>query len=467
MSDPFDPIEDWLGTDIELLPPPHGAFERIHQRARRRKTVVALTTAAGAAVAIAAAATLPQLVSVLQPHNGGGPNKYGQPVSSSHSPRPGHLRPTSPAPSQPPTTSPCGSRPTGPKLSISGPSSAPPAPGIQPSSATFVSGTVGAVIGETTSGSAPGCEAVAATSDYGRTWSKVDSPPAGPPNGDSGVSQIRFLEPRNGWAYGPGLYVTHDGGATWLKATGVHGRVIDLATVYGSAYAVAASCTGTGRDYASDCTSFALYTSPFNSDTFQQVPGVSGKGQEEPGGLQLTNQGTGYLLAGDVLFSGAPDGSGPWQAITISSGQVPACLATTGHRAAPGESGLIAPLGATDLYLLCQPAGGGGGLLYTSTDAGTTWQLDGHVKAQGTGTSLAVAPTSGALVLATSAGIYYSADARHWHQAGLSGQAPPGGFAFAGMTTQSHGVALLADPGSAVIYITTDGGLHWHPRPIA
>lgn len=455
MSDPFDPIEDWLGTDIELLTPPSGAFEQIHRRARRRKTVVALSTVAGAAVVVAVAATLPQLVSVLQPNNGG-PNKVEQSASSSHSPRPGQRHPTA---------SSCASRTTGPKLSISTKSGVPPTPGIEPSSVTFVSGNVGAVIGEATSGSASGCEAVAATSDYGQTWSKVDPPPAGPPNGNSGVSQIRFLEPRNGWAYGPGLYVTHDGGKTWAKASGVQGRVIDLATVSGSAYAVAASCTGTGSDYAAGCTSFALYTSPFDSDHFQLVPGASGKGQEEPGGLQLTNKGNGYLLAGNVLFSGAPDGISPWQATTISSGPVPACLAANGRSVASGESGLLAPLGAADLYLLCQPAGGGS--LYTSTDAGATWQMDGHVKAQGTGTSLAVAPDIGTLVLATSAGIYYSTDTRAWHRAGLAGQAPLGGFAFVGMTTQSRGVAVPAAPLSAVIYVTTDGGKHWHPKRIA
>lgn len=466
MSDPFDPVDEWLGTDVELLPPPSGAFERIHRRARRRKTAVALSTAAGAAVAIAAAATLPQLVSALQPGHGGGATNFGSAASRSHLPRPGHGRSASPAPRHSPTTSPASSRPAGSNLSISSPGG-PPAPGLAPSSVTFVSGTVGAVIGETTSGCPAGCEAVAATSDYGQAWRTVDSPPAGPPDGSSGVSQIRFLEASNGWAYGPGIYVTHDGGAHWTKASGVHGRVIDLATVSGSAYAVVASCAGAGSDYASGCTRFALYTSPYYSDNFQPVPGASGQGQEEPGGLQLTNQGNGYLLAGDVLLRGAPDGSSPWQTVSISQGTVPACLAAKGHSVAPGASGLIAPLGATDLYLLCRPAAGGGGSLYASTDAGATWQLDGHVSAQGTGASLAVAPASGTVVLATSAGIYYSADARHWHRASLSGQAPAGGFGFAGMTTQSRGVAVPAAPGSTVIYVTLDGGLHWHPKHIS
>jgi photosystem II stability/assembly factor-like uncharacterized protein len=460
MSDPFDPIEDWLGADIELLPPPSGAFERIHGRAKRRKTVVALSTAAGVAVVIAAAATLPEAVSSLLPNPGGGPNKL--PVaSSSQTLRPSHSPSSSATPRHRPTRSQAGAS----HLAITG-STQSPTPGIEPSSVTFVNkGAVGAVIGETTTGCALGCEAIAATPDYGLTWSKADAPSAGPPDGNSGVSQIRFLEENNGWAYGPGLYVTHTGGATWAKASGVHGRVIDLATVNGSAYAVVARCTGTGPDYASGCTRFALYTSPFNSNSFQPVPGASGRGQEEPGGLQLTN-GNGYLLAGHVLLTGSPNG-GSWHAITVSPGTVPACLAAKGHGVPQGESGLLAPLGATDLYLLCQPAGGGGGSLYASADSGATWRLDGHVKAQGIGTSLAVAPFSGTFVLATSAGLYYSTDARHWNRASLPGQASAGGLGYVGMTTQDKGVAVPAGPGSTVIYVTTNGGRTWHPRKIS
>src|SRR5215472_13625364 len=458
MSDPFDPVDQWLGTDIELLPPQPGAFERVHRRAKRRKTIMAVSTAAGVAVVIAAAVVVPQAISSLLPNHGGNPERVV--ASSTKTPRPSRSNSTSPAPRHRPRKNRSGA----PLLAITG-STQPPTPGIAPSSVTFVNeGTVGAVIGETTSGCSLGCEAIAATADYGRTWTKADAPLATPPDGSSGVSQIRFLERTNGWAYGPGLYVTHDGGATWAKATGVRGRVIDLATVNGSAYAVVASCTGAGSDYAAGCTRFALYTSPYTSDSFQPVPGASGRGQEEPGGLQLTRQ-NGYLLAGNVLYTGSPDG-GSWQPITISSGTVPACLATKGG-VARGEPGLLAPLLANDLYLLCQPAGGGGGSLYTSTDSGATWQFVGHVKARGFGTSLAIAPNSRTLVLATTAGIYYSSDGRHWLQASLSGKAPPRGFSYIGMTTSGKGVAVPASTSSTAIYVTVNGGKTWRPRPIA
>lgn len=459
MSDHFDPIERWLGADIEMLPPPAGTFERVHRRARRRKTVVAMSTAAGVAVVVAAAATLPQAFSSLLPNHGGGPNRIPG-ASSTQTLRPGHSPSRSPAPRHRPATG----HSVASNLAITG-STEPPTPGIAPSSVTFVNvGAVGAVIGETTSGCPSGCEAVAATSNYGQTWTKADTPPAGPPDGSSGVSQIRFLEPRNGWAYGPGLYVTHNSGRSWARAGGVRGRVIDLATVNSSAYAVGASCTGAGSDYASGCTSFALYTSPFWSDSFQPVAGVSGRGQVQPGGLQLTN-GSGYLLAGQVLFSGSPNG-GPWQPIAVRSGTVPACLAATGHQVAPGESGLLAPGPGGNVYLLCQHAGGGGSL-YSSADTGASWRLDGRVSAQGTGTSLAVAAASGTLVLATTTGIYYSLDGRRWQQASLTGQPPSGGFAFVGMTTQQAGVAVAMAQGTRQIYITTDGAHSWHPRRIS
>jgi photosystem II stability/assembly factor-like uncharacterized protein len=457
MSDHFDPIERWLGTDVELMPPPPGAFERIHHRARRRKTIVAMSAAAGAAVVIAAAAALPQLASSLFPGHGG-PSRFRPPAaSSSHTPKRNHP-PASPKPHSNPARPESSTPPAGSNLTISG-SSVPATPGIAPSSVTFVSASVGAVIGVTTSSCPGGCVAVAATPDYGQTWRQVSPPPAGPPNGDSGVSQIRFLQSTDGWAFGPELYATHDGGANWAKIS-LPGRVIDLATVGGSAFAVVARCEGLGAGYASGCSSFSLYWTPYNADSWQPVTGAAGKYPVVPGGLQLTSQ-NGYLLAGSALFTGSP-GGGPWHKVTISSGTVPSCLAGRGHSAASGEPGVLAPGPSGDLFLICQPPGGQRGILYTSTDSGSTWQSAGHVRVTGAVTSLAVAPGSGTIVLGTTEAIYYSADARHWQPATLASRAPAGGFGFVGMTTQLEGVAVAPSGKSKLIYITADGGQSWH-----
>jgi photosystem II stability/assembly factor-like uncharacterized protein len=462
----FDPIDDWLGTDVELLQPRPGTFDRIHLRARRRKTLTATTTALGAAVVIAAAVVLPRFVPGFLPDHGN-PTK----ILTSGSPKPQKHHRTRPSGRSPAgTTSPASVEPPG-QASIGG-SSYPPATNIAPTSVTFISGEIGAVLGQARSGKGANspcgiayCTAIAGTGDYGQSWYAMDAPSAGPADGGTGVSQVRFLNASDGWAFGPQLYATYDGGARWTQVKGVPGRVIDLATVNGTAYAVSATCGGLGPDYASDCTSFALYSSPAGYAGWQLVKGAAGQQPVVPGALQLSDT-NGYLLAGPVLYGGSPSG-GDWGQVKITSGLVPACLDGHGHQAASGESGLIAPVNpGSGLYLICQQAQGGKPLIYQSADGGQTWQAGATAGLGGEVTSLAVAPGSDTLEAATSAGLYYSADGRTWHRAALIGQLPPGGFRFAGMTTQEEGVAVPAGGTVKKIFITRDGGQTWQATSI-
>ncbi|HEX7995720.1 MAG TPA: hypothetical protein VF506_17500, partial [Streptosporangiaceae bacterium] len=88
MTDRRDPIEAWLSADVDLMPPPPGAFERLHRRARHRKAMKALTAAAGAAVVIAGGVVIPQV--------SGGPG-------TGHPPVPAKIRMTAePKPTGPP-----------------------------------------------------------------------------------------------------------------------------------------------------------------------------------------------------------------------------------------------------------------------------------------------------------------------------------------------------------------------------
>jgi photosystem II stability/assembly factor-like uncharacterized protein len=436
MTDRRDPIEAWLSADVDLMSPPPGAFERVHRRARHRKAMKALTAAAGAAVVIAGGVVIPQVAGVL------GTNNHPVPLKvRTMTPAP---RPTGPAPKVAIPGPPLSTAPAGP----------PPAGGFEPTSVTFIGTNVGVVLGVAGSCATRSCTAMAATHDYGRTWSEMAAPPAGPADGKKGVSQVRFLGYKNGWAYGPALYATHNGGKSWRAIFTHGGRVIDLSTVGHRAFAVVGfGCTGAGARYATGCTRFTLFSAAAASNEWDAVTKASGTGGAIAGALQLTGK-HGYLLAGGRLYAG-PVRKGAWH--RVSPARVPGCIR-------PGASGpqLIAPApAASELFLVCLNSATSMLTLYQSPSTGSSWQRRGVVQAAGIAQSLAVTP-SGSLVLATTTGIYRSADGRTWNPVFTR---PAGGFSFIGMTTDTQGVAVAASLRRDV-YITMDGGRTWQARPI-
>ena len=117
------------------------------------------------------------------------------------------------------------------------------------------------------------------------------------------------------------------------------------------------------------------------------------------------------------------------------------------------------------LLLTCAGQPGGTPALYTSA-GGSGWQLAGPLTGPGTATGLA-SGASGHLVLATTAGISYSADdGATWQSARIAGPVPAGGFSYVGMTSPTLGVAVPADPSPGAVYVTHDGGRTWTKSPI-
>ena len=455
MPDRRDDLDSWLDGRISPLPPPPGTFELIKRRARRRKYRRLGVTAGVAAVIVAAAVTVPQMV-ILPSLNTTSAAGVANRSPAARTPVSSGL-PGAAASGATPITTPA----------------VPPVPAnFQPTSVTFVGLDTGWVIGQA---GTPGhcatqyCTSVARTDSAGQTWQGGPAPLAGPADGTTGVSQIRFLNLDNGWAFGPGLFATHDGGQTWTQVSTDGMRVTDLETVDGRAFALVASCSGSGPAFGAGCTSYTLYSSPASADDWAPVgaatSGLSaGAGQDGAASIVLTGA-LGYLLGPNrMLYAGPVGDSAPWQAVA----SVPCA---TGSAQADGQpaGALLAAATATSLILACTPPAEPGGrqskLMFSSANGGVSWQPIAVAPAAGVATSVA-ASLAGTVVLGTDQGIEVLAEgAGNWQQATVTG-APAGGFSYVGMTTGSQGVAVPADPSAGAVWFTFDGGQNWQPSSI-
>ncbi|HEY2443984.1 MAG TPA: hypothetical protein VGI31_12665 [Streptosporangiaceae bacterium] len=458
MTEPHDDLDAWLHTDVNPLPPPPGTFELIRKRARRRKARSALVSAASAGVAAAVIVTaivaLPKVVpSVLHQH------PTGNSAAADNSP-------SSPA-----------SSPQSPKPLSSGSRSAtlallPPVPAhFEATSATFVGLKTGWVIGQA---GTPGacytqyCTSIARTDNTGVSWYGVPAPATGAPDGSTGVSQLRFLDLDNGWAFGPQLWATHDGGHSWTKISTGSLRVLSLATGGSEAFAVLGQgCTGAGSDFAAGCSQYFLWSSPANSDAWAPVPGLSGFTAADPAAGSATvvlSNGVGYFYTPAGLLesgpTGGPTGSGgAWT--QVSATPLP-CLPGAAQPDGQPSAGQLAATTPGNLALACPDTQVTGSalrdIIYTSVNGGQSWQQRGTVGLGAAAYSLAAA-SGGGLVLGTGAGIYYSSDyGASWHQ---TLTAVSGGFSYVGMTSPAQGVTVPAQPQQQAIWFTLDGGQQW------
>ena len=458
MPDRHDDVDAWLSQRIDPLRPPPGTFDLIKRRARRRKFRKLAITAGSAAVIVAAAVTVPQVVNlpVLNP------NPTAAPVAGAHHST--TSQPASRSASGNGSAAASSARPTGPG----------PVPGnFRPTSVTFVGPRTGWVIGQART---PGhcatqfCTSVAVTHDAGTTWAGVPAPMAGAADGASGLSQIRFLDLTDGWAYGPQLFATHTGGRTWAQVDTGGLRVTALETVGDRVFAVWASCTGDGPAYAAGCTRFTLYSASATGGAWAPVgaptTGLTDGTAREATELVLTGS-RGYLLApGGALYSGPVDGSEPWTRVSSLAASCP-----VGPARADGQptGALLGAVNASDLLLACASASSGTNpsvstqqkFIYSSKNGGVSWEQMATAPAAGVAYGLAASPSE-SVVLATNRGIdLLPAGEATWRTANLRGGGPAGGFGYIGMTTADQGIALPADPSAGTVWFTFDGGQRW------
>ena len=319
MADRHDDVDAWLSERVDPLPPPPGTFELIKRRARRRKYRKLAITATSAAVIVAAAVTVPQVVNlhVLNPSSGS-VAAAGRASSA---------------------TSTGGGRAS---VSVRAPAIRDTFVGARRGGARARARQLSSHLRDVRRcqhrlGDRPGRDSgpvrhavLHLGGAYRRRGEDVERRPApvtGPADGATGVSQIRFLNLNDGWAFGPGLWATHNGGQTWTQVATNGLRVTDLETVGARVFALFASCTGSGAAFAGGCTSFTLYSAPASGGGNWAPVGASTSGltdgaADEAASLVLTG-GRGFLLApGGQLYSGPVNGTAAW---TLVNSLSPAC----------------------------------------------------------------------------------------------------------------------------------------------
>ncbi len=115
-----------------------------------------------------------------------------------------------------------------------------PAP-LRVSALAFVDARHGWALGTVCGLSGPCAPALRSTRDGGQTWQVLPVPSRSVIPTASTMSQVRFATARDGWLFGPTLYVTHDGGQTWTHDGRVRG-VVTLAAAGRSVWAVPRRC---------------------------------------------------------------------------------------------------------------------------------------------------------------------------------------------------------------------------------
>ena len=427
------PAPEELVTRIGEIPSRQPA-PRAGDRGLRLFARVAVNLAAAAVVVIAVAA-------LIVTRNGGNLPAGG--------PGTGSPSVATPVISATPTaTAPVASASPAPSASAGAPTSLL---GLSPASVTFVSVDEGWVLGTGTCPSGP-CAAVARTIDGGNTWAAVPAPAAsmipGPGQGASGISGLRFADARNGWAFGPDLWATHDGGTTWARLT-----IPGLAA--GAAVAALETAGGTVHAVVFDGGGYRVASSPVGTDHWSlsavRVPVGAGP---VPSVQLILSGASGWLLENDrTVVAGARLVNGAW--VTWQ----PPCADVVGPAflAASSPTELAA---ACDVGLWGAPAGDH---LYLSHDGGSTFAASGTVAPVQMASQVAASSASMIVVAgsdSTGARLVATFDGgRTWTVVASLGAVT---IRDLGFTSAQQGVVITTSADApASLLMTRDGGHTW------
>jgi photosystem II stability/assembly factor-like uncharacterized protein len=326
-------------------------------------------------------------------------------------------------------------------------------------SVSFLSPKVGYLLGE--DGQLASRVLMRKTVNGGKTWVAVPAPAAPaadmfqsqsspPPNA---VGSILFTSQRDGWAFGPALWRTTDGGALWRRER-VPGPVANLEVAGGRMLAVV---TRTGK---SGNTDLRLYAARAGTDDWRPVPGAAVS--DFFGESLAVSGGTGYLtasrndLARPVLLTGPVAGPARWHTLPE-----------------PCPGGWSVALAAVPGWLFtgCGSEPGAGNQLKTafvSRDGGRTWHRVANPPMGGYLGGATMSAGGTIFLSGERMDIYISRDrGRSWHESpsleNAAVLADAGFFLVATAVTDKVGVAFEKGVGTQQVWLTRDGGRRWTP----
>jgi hypothetical protein len=269
---------------------------------------------------------------------------------------------------------------------------------------------------------------------------------------DQGVSQVRFADPRDGWAFEPQLWSTHDGGVHWKQSSLT--SVWSLEAAGGHVHAVALDQST--NDYA-------LESSVTTSDAWVRTGSLQlGAGPVPAPDLVLQGT-TGWAIENDrTVVGGARLVSRHWVAwhapCATNGGTAVIGAATVSSLVAVCEQGIWGPSGYTG-----PPAV----RAYFSGNGGATFYGGGTVPGEADASGDVVAnPAAGVAVTdiltSTRRDLVetFNSGATWRVVASVSGLAS---FTYLGFTSSSQGVAIEANGTASALLMTFDQGRIWSP----
>jgi hypothetical protein len=321
-------------------------------------------------------------------------------------------------------------------------------------SVTFVSASRGWVLGAATCDGTP-CGVIARTTDGGRTWTRIPAPDA-PVVVDAaatgGVRGLRFASALDGWAFGPDLWTTHDGGDTWHREAlpgGGTPQVMALEAAAGTVHVA----FWTGEDPL-----IRIASGRIGDDTLVISATKVQIGAGPVPATQLVLHGSsGWLVQVDRdVVAGARLVGGSWQ------GWDPPCLGTAGPAwlAASSATKLVA---ACDIGLWSTPEGVH---LFTSANGGATFTEQTGVLPITALAGITTAPSQPTIVAAGNQADGSAALIGRFSSGGswtaVATLAGSGAFSELGFTTDAQGVVIGRPTGAASrLLMTRDGGRTW------